>query len=124
MTSDEDWVKLAMSDDSVVAELLSRLRRPDKSPPPTALALRLDWSVRQRRTRAPTRYHHEDVKTRTKKTKKEMAEPRRASPTTPLSWSGATSLSGGSEESSKPTRLAGDAAARSKVCRSLLLSSL
>ncbi|XP_020204389.1 uncharacterized protein LOC109789769 [Cajanus cajan] len=66
---DDEWVKVAMADDSLVVELLLRLHRPP--PPPPSLLLR--WTVRQRRSR------HNNKK----------AESTRASPTTPLSWSAA-----------------------------------
>ncbi|XP_059639977.1 uncharacterized protein LOC132282345 [Cornus florida] len=121
MTSDDDWVKAAMADDSIVVDLLVRLN--DTVPPPpkgqqqqqqqqqqhfSSSLLPLDWTVRQRRSR--TTIHP-----------KKPTTAARASPTTPLSWSGgATSLSGGGcaadgfEESSQPTLKRSDAT-RSKV---------
>ncbi|PSR96013.1 DNA topoisomerase 4 subunit A like [Actinidia chinensis var. chinensis] len=96
--SDEDWVKAAMTDDSVVGELLVRLHH---APPPkrdSHLARPLEWTVRQRRSKPVM------IFTNKKPTP-------RASPTTPLSLSsGATSVDG-SEESSLPP----PSAARSKV---------
>ncbi|CAI9754135.1 unnamed protein product [Fraxinus pennsylvanica] len=92
MSEDEEWVKTAMIDDTVVVELLVRLNQSQHPPPPPAEAIKqLKWSIRQRRSR------HAAVKPST-----------RASPTTPLSWSGgATSLSGGHDESShSPPKLA------------------
>ncbi|KAM7480299.1 hypothetical protein LguiA_028512 [Lonicera macranthoides] len=92
--SDEDWVKAAMADDTVVVNLLVRLNQ--VSPPKTdSPAFPFDWSVRQRRSKPVM----------LQAAKKLTA---RASPTTPLSWSGATSHSGGGavdgfEESSPPT---------------------
>ncbi|XP_019167466.1 PREDICTED: uncharacterized protein LOC109163169 [Ipomoea nil] len=92
MTEDE-WVKAAMLDDSMVVELLLGLNHPSARPNPAA-AFPLDWSVRQRRSKPVT--------VRPKKAAT------RDSPTTPLSWSGATSVScggavdGGPEESSYP----------------------
>ncbi|GFZ11867.1 hypothetical protein Acr_23g0002520 [Actinidia rufa] len=87
--SDEDWVKAAMTDDSVVVELLVRLHH---APPPkrdSHLAPPLEWTVRQRRSKPVM------ILTNKKPTP-------RASPTTPLSLSsGATSVDG-SEESSLP----------------------
>ncbi|XP_031090682.1 uncharacterized protein LOC115995715 [Ipomoea triloba] len=98
MTEDE-WVKAAMLDDSMVVELLLGLNHSSAKPNPS---FPLDWSVRQRRSKPVT------------------ARPKKAatrdSPTTPLSWSGATSVScgggagssgggavdGGPEESSCP----------------------
>ncbi|KAM6602334.1 hypothetical protein CsatA_021943 [Cannabis sativa] len=110
--SDDDWVKLAMNDDVTVADLLFRLRkagyeRRRRPPPPRQPSppLKLYWSVRQRRSSKPI--------------VKKKSDSTRASPTTPLSWSGATSVSGGGcaidgfEESSKPSKLTGGA--RSKV---------
>ncbi|CDO98201.1 unnamed protein product [Coffea canephora] len=84
--SDEEWVKVATVDDTAVAELLvmlKQVKQPQPSPPPLPAkpALSLEWSVRQRRSKA--------VVVQAKN------QAPRASPTTPLSWSGATSLSGG-----------------------------
>ncbi|KAA8540529.1 hypothetical protein F0562_024552 [Nyssa sinensis] len=101
--SDEEWVKAAMTDDSMVVELLIRLNHatPPKRNSP---AFPLDWSVRQRRSKPI--FHAKKATTR-------------ASPTTPLSWSCATSLSGGAaadgfEESSQPPSKRSDVT-RSKV---------
>lgn len=99
--SDDHWIKVAMADDSLVVDLLLRLHRPPPPPPP---CLNLHWTVRQRRSRSA---HNK-------------AESTRASPTTPLSWSGATSASGGNldgYEESKPSQTS-----RSKVRYSLSLS--
>ncbi|XP_031282325.1 uncharacterized protein LOC116140889 [Pistacia vera] len=93
--TEEEWVNVAMSDDSLVVEMLLRLHQAE--PPPTARKsappLQLEWSVRQRRS---------------KQLPRKKADATRASPTTPLSWSGATSVSGGAadafEESSKPSK--------------------
>ncbi|CAL9215158.1 unnamed protein product [Arabidopsis halleri] len=81
-----DWIHEAMGDDSLVAEALICLLHAEPSPLETksggASDLKLKWSVRQRRTKvAPLR--------------KKGDHDTRASPTTPLSWSGATSFSGG-----------------------------
>ena len=68
-----------MSDDSLVADALLLLRHSEPTPPPKkaeASPIKLKWSVRQRRSK--------------------KGDQTRASPTTPLSLSGATSLSGGS----------------------------
>lgn len=102
--------------DAMVADALLSLKRTDRQlrPPPlkqSSPAPPLDWSVRQRRSRHPAR--HQDVEM--KKIRKTDGEPARASPTTPLSWSCAASVSGGSEESSKPPKPTGGS--RSKVCR-------
>ncbi|CAI9113914.1 OLC1v1014619C1 [Oldenlandia corymbosa var. corymbosa] len=90
--AEEEWVKLATVDDTVVAELLVKLKQvktpatppPMQTPTPTTTsrpALSLEWSVRQPRSKS--------VVVQSKK------QAPRASPTTPLSWSGATSVSGG-----------------------------
>ncbi|KAL2479069.1 uncharacterized protein Fot_48083 [Forsythia ovata] len=76
MSGDEEWVKAAMTDDTIVVELLVRLNQSHHPPPPVK---QLKWSVRQRRSRPAA-----------------VKPAPRASPTTPLSWSGgATSISGG-----------------------------
>ena len=109
--SDDEWVKEAMTDDTMVVDLLLRLFQAQPPlPKPVQTVLRLSWTVRQRRSKSAPR--HGDSTT------KKKAKPTRASPTTPLAWSGATSASGGAldgfEESSrlsKPT-----VSSRSKVC--------
>ncbi|XP_049388641.1 uncharacterized protein LOC125852992, partial [Solanum stenotomum] len=102
---EKEWIQSAIMDDSVVAELLLRLSHanPFPSPIPAPFPAKskragspLEWSVRRSRSKP--------VSVNAKK-----AAPR-ASPTTPLSWSGATSVScgggsggavdGGCEESS------------------------
>ncbi|XP_010476676.1 PREDICTED: uncharacterized protein LOC104755894 [Camelina sativa] len=113
-----DWIHEAMGDDSLVAEaLICLLHSEPSSPPPEtkcgggggASDLKLKWTVRQRRTKAASlRKKGDDNNTR-------------ASPTTPLSWSGATSFSGGGgpgavdgfEESSGAVKLS--EAVRSKI---------
>ncbi|KAE9585818.1 hypothetical protein Lal_00010112 [Lupinus albus] len=76
---DDDWVNLAISDDSIVVHLLLLLHHPPSPPPPPTSHLQLYWTVRQRRSRSLPRIKPEPT----------------TSPTTPLSWSGATSASGG-----------------------------
>ncbi|CAH8353741.1 unnamed protein product [Eruca vesicaria subsp. sativa] len=76
--SGENWTQVAMSDDSLVADALLLLRHSEPPPPPKMTdvsPIKLKWSVRQRRSK--------------------KGDQTRASPTTPLSLSGATSLSGG-----------------------------
>lgn len=99
--ADEEWVKSAMTDDTVVVELLVRLHRAPAPPRRKPPAFPLEWTIRQRRSKSAS------VNNNSKK------PAHRGSPTTPLSWSGATSVSGGSEESS---RLISNKATRSKVC--------
>ncbi|KAG8388248.1 hypothetical protein BUALT_Bualt02G0106000 [Buddleja alternifolia] len=112
--ADEEWVKAAMTDDTMVVELLVHLHA--AATPPPSLKPPLDWSVRQRRSRP--------VSLTNNKYPKKQAQ--RASPTTPLSWSGATSPSGGSggsggtggggfEESSRPHTKNLSSITRSKV---------
>ncbi|XP_022724118.1 uncharacterized protein LOC111280859 isoform X2 [Durio zibethinus] len=104
--SEEEWIKEAMADSLLVAEVLLSLVQADPPPrlPPqeqsakynsaSSSALQLEWSVRQRRSKQALR---------------KKGEQARASPSTPLSWSGGTSVSGGggadgSEESSRPSK--------------------
>ncbi|XP_022724117.1 uncharacterized protein LOC111280859 isoform X1 [Durio zibethinus] len=113
--SEEEWIKEAMADSLLVAEVLLSLVQADPPPrlPPqeqsakynsaSSSALQLEWSVRQRRSKQALR---------------KKGEQARASPSTPLSWSGGTSVSGGggadgSEESSRPSKSVENA--RSKV---------
>lgn len=110
--AEEEWVKAAMTDDTMVVELLVRLHGAVAPPPPPPPTLPLEWTVRQRRSRPVT------------VNAKKLAQSQRASPSTPLSWSVATSLSGGSggagggggsEESSRPNIQNISAATRSKL---------
>ncbi|XP_021298467.1 uncharacterized protein LOC110427297 [Herrania umbratica] len=113
--SEEEWVKEAMTNDMLVAEVIMSLAQAEPPPPPPppnqsaknncgSLTLQLEWSVHQRRSKQALR---------------KKSEPARASPTTPLSWSSGTSVSGGggvddSEGSSRPSLKPVDNA-RSKV---------
>ncbi|XP_051136236.1 uncharacterized protein LOC127254927 [Andrographis paniculata] len=109
----EDWVKAAMADDAMVVEVLVRLQ---KTPPrrvvgvrrtaaATAPTLPLRWSVRQRRSKSIS-VNNDSLK----------KPAHRASPTTPLSWSGATSVSGGGGGGSEEcSRFKFSSTARSKV---------
>ncbi|KAF8393086.1 hypothetical protein HHK36_021327 [Tetracentron sinense] len=87
---DEEWVKAAMTDVTMVAELLMRLHQSERytSPPAkiNAAVVPLKWGVRQPRSWKITRYNMVQFKKEDDST--------RASPTTPLSWSGGTSFSG------------------------------
>ncbi|CAL5199755.1 unnamed protein product [Lathyrus oleraceus] len=91
---DRDWVNLALADDSIVADTLLRFNPPQPPPPPP---LHLHWTVRQPRSRSIPKLPAKPDFTR-------------ASPTTPLTWSAATSAS---EESSLPIKLT--KSSRSKV---------
>ncbi|KAF8094514.1 hypothetical protein N665_0360s0018 [Sinapis alba] len=108
-----DWTQEALSDVSLVAEALISLHQVDPPPPPPEKSgmsdLKLKWSVRQRRSKATP-------------ASRKKGEHTRDSPSTPLSWSGATSLSGGGcggsgvaavEESSCAVKLS--EAVRSKI---------
>ncbi|PON91588.1 hypothetical protein TorRG33x02_126270 [Trema orientale] len=100
----DDWMRAAMSDDTLVVELLVRLKHSQAAsrlkspppPPPQTQMLPLTWSVRLPRSRA----------LRCDGGAKQ-ADSTRCSPTTPLSWSGAASPSAatadGFEESSRPS---------------------
>ncbi|ONI16377.1 hypothetical protein PRUPE_3G095200 [Prunus persica] len=120
-TDDDGWVNLAMNDEAAVVDVLLLLRHAE--PPRPSKTSRdlpsLRWSVRQRRSKNVPRHHHASdlVVVEGKDKKKGESSAARASPTTPLSWSGATSVSGGaldgSEESSRPPKPTD--AARSKV---------
>ncbi|PON71288.1 hypothetical protein PanWU01x14_074280 [Parasponia andersonii] len=107
----DDWMRAAMSNDTLVVELLVRLKHSQaarrlKSPPPPPLRtqmLPLTWSVRLPRSRALRCDGGATVSQR------KQADSTRCSPTTPLSWSGAASPSAatgdgdGFEESSRPS---------------------
>lgn len=107
---EEDWLEAAITDDSLVVELLMRLNQSNASPQPKKTTAALNWSVRQRRSKPIPKLVDSSTKN---------GELTRASPTTPLSWSGATSISAGSgasegsEESSRPPKFPDDG--RSKV---------
>ncbi|KAJ0785294.1 hypothetical protein HanOQP8_Chr02g0041491 [Helianthus annuus] len=90
---DDNWVNSALTDTDLVVHLLVNLRSSPPSPPKT-------WTIRQPRSKPPP--------------PPTKSQPTRASPTTPLSYSGATtSVSAGLEESS---RLLHSDGSRSKVC--------
>jgi hypothetical protein len=131
MTVEDEWVQVAMTDDSLVVELLLKLNQPEPFPAPrrrrhfppdlvkegAVLALSVDWSVRQRRSSSK-----HVLMTRRKKGSDSSAH---ASPTTPLSFSCATSVSGGGDgfdeaTTSLPSKLF--ATSRSKVCLAFFLS--
>ncbi|EPS71128.1 hypothetical protein M569_03635, partial [Genlisea aurea] len=103
---DHDWVTAATTDDSLVVELLVSLhgrRMSSSSTACHAAEAPLEWRVRQRRSKSLF-----VVNDNCKKKKQ------RASPTTPLTWCGATSLSGSADgvydDSAAPPNLS-----RSKV---------
>ncbi|XP_004515540.1 uncharacterized protein [Cicer arietinum] len=104
----DNWVETAMADNAIVASFLLTLNKPYSSSSYSSLCssslsppFNLHWTVRQRRTK----WH-------TSAANNKKTEPTRASPTTPLSWSAATTASGatattaadGHEESSRFTK--------------------
>lgn len=110
----DDWIRTAMLNDTMVAELLVRFKQSQassrlksSSPSTQTMLLPLKWSVRLPRSRYVRR---EAVSQRNK------VDSTRFSPTTPFSWSGDASPSAtadGSEESSR---------CRSKVFLSISVS--
>ncbi|XP_058728866.1 uncharacterized protein LOC131601132 [Vicia villosa] len=88
----DTWVETAMADVNLVANFLLTMKTPSSSSSLSSPPLNLHWTVRQRRSKSRTR--------------KMKTDSTRASPTTPLSWSAATSASAadGNEESSRLTK--------------------
>ncbi|XP_071712064.1 uncharacterized protein [Rutidosis leptorrhynchoides] len=79
--SHDDWLTAAMSDSDIVAKLLVTLRSPSPPPPPPPPHRPPHtWTIHQRRSPTQTLIQPPD-----------KSEPPRASPSTPLSWSGPTS---------------------------------
>ncbi|XP_043719091.1 uncharacterized protein LOC122667011 [Telopea speciosissima] len=110
---ENEWITDAMTDDWLVVEVLMRLRQPEEHaslPTKRLVSVLPEWGLRQPRSRQILRCSSVQVK--------KDGESRRASPTTPLSWSGGTSFSGsgavdGYEECSHPVK--GSSGVRSKV---------
>ncbi|KAB1204669.1 hypothetical protein CJ030_MR8G012741 [Morella rubra] len=101
----DDWLKTAMTDDTVVAELLVRLKQSQAASSSPAswprAVVPLRWGLRLPRSR-PSASRCDAVQ------RVKEADSTRCSPTTPLSWSGGASPSGtadGFEESSFHTSL-------------------
>ena len=122
----DEWMKAAMANDTVAAELLFQMKHSgDKSQPMTLLlpqpvAVVPSWGAKKRRTSAMAASRAAAaaaavVSARKKEEEMEEAEDStRCSPTTPLSWNGGASPSAtadGCDESRSPTHNA----ARSKV---------
>ncbi|CAK9317510.1 unnamed protein product [Citrullus colocynthis] len=117
MVKDDQWLTAAMADDTVVAELLFRLKQSQavlSSKSSLSMTLPFTWGIRQPRSRistaaAPTMatvaVRCADVVLH--RNSKDV-DSTRCSPTTPLSWSGGASPSAtldGYEESSRPATL-------------------
>lgn len=98
--NDCDWVEAALINYAMVAELLIRIKHAGPVPMRSSPTVAVDWSVRQRRSR---------------QTLKEKSEAARDSPSTPLSWSGATSPSGGATDVEDSSRADKASDFRSKV---------
>lgn len=103
----DEWIRAAMTDDSMVVQLLVRLKQAHSSPPSKSpvLLTPFKWGLRLPRSRPALRC--DAVASR------KEGDSTRGSPTTPLSWSGGASHStDGFETSSLPTNRS--PAARSK----------
>ncbi|CAJ2656347.1 unnamed protein product [Trifolium pratense] len=94
--NDDNWVETAMLDDTIVASFLLTLNKKTSSSSSTlSPPFNVHWTIRQRRSKP--RSHTSKIK----------IQSRRPSPTTPLSWSSATSASAaatttdGNEESTR-----------------------
>ncbi|KAM7275406.1 hypothetical protein ACFE04_017272 [Oxalis oulophora] len=111
------WMRAAMADDTVVVELLLRLKHQSHASSSTSSPMMMmfkHWGIRRPRTRSLNRC---DVKR--EKVTTASGDTTRFSPTTPLSWSGGSGSSspfdGGFEESSRPSSsLSPPSASRSK----------
>ncbi|KAJ4707816.1 Major facilitator superfamily domain-containing protein [Melia azedarach] len=77
----DEWVRTAMTDDSVVVELLVRLKQTRTAKSAVAVAA-LRWGIRQPRSKS---IRCDGI---SRRNKGDSANSMRASPTTPLSWSG------------------------------------
>lgn len=89
---EEEWVQTAIMDDSVVAELLLRLSQANPSPSPIPAPAPLPAKLK--RTGSPLEWSVRRSRSKQVSVNAKKAAPR-ASPTTPLSWSGGTSVSCG-----------------------------
>ncbi|VVB10729.1 unnamed protein product [Arabis nemorensis] len=94
MTVKDDWVEAAMTDDEMVVELLLRLKHAGTvvADNPTANLPPLRWGIRQRRSRS-SRFGGGGGGVLV--TLKKDVDSVRASPKTPLSWSGGSGSGGG-----------------------------
>lgn len=94
--NDGDWMEAALTDESVVAELLLRLKH--------FVGL------------APTSVESGSRQRRAKQVLEEKGEPARDSPSTPLSWSGGGTTASDASDSTRAAKAPG---VRSKVCLAL-----
>ncbi|KAM7276274.1 hypothetical protein ACFE04_018140 [Oxalis oulophora] len=103
----DEWFRAAMADETVVVELLLRLKH--QSSPPHTTPMFLRWGVRQQRSRSsPINIKREKGTVGSGEFSNTTT---RFSPTTPLSWSGGAgsgssplaAADGGLEESSRPS---------------------
>jgi hypothetical protein len=90
----DDWVAVAITDDDLVVELLLRLKHAGTvvSDNPAVILPPLRWGIRQRRSRSSRFGGGGGVLVSLKKDVDSV----RASPKTPLSWSGGSGSGGGS----------------------------
>lgn len=109
----DDWVGAALTDDSVVVELLVRLKQTQAAKSMVTPLAALRWGMRQPRSRS---LRCDAVSQRGKEG--DSTNSARASPTTPLSWSGgggaaSPSATGDAFEETSRHR---PSSVRSKVC--------
>ncbi|OWM86753.1 hypothetical protein CDL15_Pgr015789 [Punica granatum] len=116
MVVKDDWVRAAITDDTVVVELLVRLKQARASAPIKTVAAPVRaavaelppprWGIRQPRTRLAFRC---DTASPVK-----GGDSRRNSPTTPLSWSAGTASSSGTADGYEESDLPACGSSRSK----------
>ncbi|XP_004501364.1 uncharacterized protein [Cicer arietinum] len=106
MTLNDDWVKTAMTDDTVVVELLLRLKHRLSIKSQPAPTLPFSWGNKQPRSRS---------RITASVSRCDAAVSTRCSPTTPLSWSGGASPSVTADGYEDSSRYRSHHAARSKA---------
>ncbi|KAJ8557565.1 hypothetical protein K7X08_003190 [Anisodus acutangulus] len=104
----DDWISAALSDDTVVVELLFRLKQHHPNSPTAAVGLHLtlplnSWGRRKPRSKPPSSSISVKKEKAAYTTTTTTTTTTRCSPTTPLSWSGGTASPSddGSDLSSK-----------------------
>lgn len=122
----DDWMTTALTDDEMVVELLLRLKqaRTVKSENPEPNLPIFQWGIRQRRSR-PSRFGV-NVGVGVGGFMKKETDSARASPMTPLCWSGGSGSDGstspsaatadGSEDTSRQASCSTSTGSGSKVC--------